>query len=397
MSDPVTVTISNDGKQLRVTSWQELIDWLGGEKARWDWLLNLPDTPGQIARVFTDNWNNMINDCSNRRNRGEDVRHAQNPLSALSNGNVLYSESQDGVLVFDILRSAGDREAAAAAALLVRHANLSQANDARSVRGMLLVALPDMQKASDLEGRLRRERANFRESLKRSIEEAAKANEERASHFATTLAKGRRIATGLLRKQRERDADRIRQMTTEFSDAQASIREVENTYKEYMKLRAPVEYWETKADEHKTNRITAFRNLKIYFAVMALSLAALFAGAGALIYSISQGGTANPLSLYLVISAGLAALSTVAFWFGRLLTKLYLSEHHLQTDAQERAVMARTFLALVNEGTASETDKDIILAALFRATQDGIVRDDGPPDLAIQTLAARLLTGKGAV
>ncbi len=36
MSDPVTVTISNDGKQLRVTSWQELIDWLGGEKARWD-------------------------------------------------------------------------------------------------------------------------------------------------------------------------------------------------------------------------------------------------------------------------------------------------------------------------------------------------------------------------
>jgi hypothetical protein len=185
-------------------------------------------------------------------------------------------------------------------------------------------------------------------------------------------------------------------MATEFSDAQASIREVENTYKEYMKLRAPVEYWETKANEHKTNRITAFRNLKTYFAVMALALAALFAGAGALIYSISQGGTANPLSLYLVISAGLAALSTVAFWFGRLLTKLYLSEHHLQTDAQERAVMARTFLALVNEGTAGETDKDIILAALFRATQDGIVKDDGPPDLAIQTLAARLLTSKGA-
>jgi hypothetical protein len=389
------VTISNDGKQLRVSSWQELIDWLGGEKARWDWLMDLPDTPGQIARVFTDNWNNMINDCSNRRNRGEDVRHAQNPLSALSNGNVLYSDSQDGALVFDILRSVGDREAAAAAALLVRHANLSQANDARSIRGMLLVALPDMQKASDLEVRLRRERANFRESLKRSIEEAAKANEERASHFATTLAKGRRIATGLLRKQRARDANRIKQMATEFSAAQASIREVENTYKEYMKLRAPVEYWENKASEHKANRGTAFKNLRTYFVAMGIVLALVFSCAAFIIYNIGLGKMANPLSLYLVISGGLAVLSTIAFWFGRLLTKLYLSEHHLQTDAEERAVMARTFLALINEGAAQDSDKDIILAALFRATQDGIINDDGPPDIAIQTLAARLLSGKG--
>lgn len=43
--------------------------------------------------------------------------------------------------------------------------------------------------------------------------------------------------------------------------------------------------------------------------------------------------------------------------------------------------MARTFLALINEGAAVETDKDIIFAALFRATQDGIINDDGPPIL----------------
>ncbi|MFL0670285.1 MAG: DUF6161 domain-containing protein [Erythrobacter sp.] len=397
MSEPVTLTISNDGKQLRVTSWNDLVDWLSAEKAKWDWLLNLTDTPNNVSRIFIDNWNNMINDCSNRRNRGEDYRHGQNPLTALTNGNVLYSGSQDGALVFDILQSAGDREAAAAAALLVRHANLSHANDARSVRGMLLVALPDMQKASDLEGRLRRERANYRDSLKRSIEEAAHANEVRATQFASTLLRARRIGVGLLRKQRERDAERIRHVATEFNEARSSIREVENTYKEYMKLRAPVEYWDTKATEHKNNRIAAFKNLRSYFVVMAIVLTALFAGAGTLIYKISQGETTNPLSLYLVISGGLAALSTIAFWFGRLLTKLYLSEHHLQTDAEERAVMARTFLALINDGAANETDKDIILAALFRATQDGIINDDGPPDLAFQTLAARLLTGKSSV
>jgi hypothetical protein len=395
MSEPVLLTISNDGKQLRVTSWQYLIDWLANERAKWDWLFNLSDTPNNVGRSFQNIWNDMIGACANQRDRSQDVRFAQNQLTPLTGGNVLYSGSRDGELVFDILQSAGDREAAAAAALLVRHANLSQANDARSVRGMLLVVLPDMQRASDLEARLRRERANFRDSLRRATEEAAKANEDRATQFAHTAVRARRIGIRMLRKLRERDSERARYVISEFNEARNSIREVENTYKEYMKLRAPVEYWENKASEHKINRGTAFKNLRTYFIAMGFVLALVFSGAAYIIYNIGLGKMANPLSLYLVISGGLAVLSTIAFWFGRLLTKLYLSEHHLQTDAEERAVMARTFLALINEGAAQDTDKDIILAALFRATQDGIINDDGPPDIAIQTLAARLLSGKG--
>jgi Family of unknown function (DUF6161) len=84
-------------------------------------------------------------------------------------------------------------------------------------------------------------------------------------------------------------------------------------------------------------------------------------------------------------------LSTVAFWIGRLLTKLYLSEHHLRNDAEERATMTTTYLALTSEGAAADADRHIVLSAIFRATPDGIVKDDGPSDASVQGLLSKLL------
>jgi hypothetical protein len=85
----------------------------------------------------------------------------------------------------------------------------------------------------------------------------------------------------------------------------------------------------------------------------------------------------------------LVVASTFAFWIGRLLTKLYLSEHHLRNDADERAIMTETYLALTAENAASEGDRNIILGALFRGTPDGIVKEDGPSDFSIQALLSR--------
>lgn len=42
---------------------------------------------------------------------------------------------------------------------------------------------------------------------------------------------------------------------------------------------------------------------------------------------------------------------------------------------------------------ADEKDRAIILAALFRPNTDGIVKDDGAPDLGPASVAAKILTG----
>lgn len=152
--------------------------------------------------------------------------------------------------VHDMLSMAGQVEASAAAAFITRQANLGHAHDARSLRGMLVVALPNLQSVSEFEMRLRKERANYRDSLRRSIDEAQSANPERSNQFAHLLGRARRLGMAVLRSHRTRDDARLQHFGDEFTKARASIGEVENTYREYMKLRAPVEYWESKAGEH---------------------------------------------------------------------------------------------------------------------------------------------------
>ena len=87
-------------------------------------------------------------------------------------------------------------------------------------------------------------------------------------------------------------------------------------------------------------------------------------------------------AIFIIASAGLASCAGLVFWAGRLLTKLYLSQHHLRQDAQERATMTETYLALIENGAATEADRQVILNALFRNTPDGIVKVlssvDGP-------------------
>ncbi|MNE58137.1 hypothetical protein D3C80_1531500 [compost metagenome] len=81
----------------------------------------------------------------------------------------------------------------------------------------------------------------------------------------------------------------------------------------------------------------------------------------------------------------------MVFWAGRLLTKLYLSQHHLRQDAEERATMTETYLALIENSAASTEDRQVILNALFRNTPDGIVKEEGGLDPSIAAALGKFL------
>lgn len=60
---------------------------------------------------------------------------------------------------------------------------------------------------------------------------------------------------------------------------------------------------------------------------------------------------------------------------------------HLENDAAERVTMAKTYLALIRDGALPKGDSiTTILAALFRPTGDGIVKDEGLPPTAMEWL-----------
>ena len=73
-------------------------------------------------------------------------------------------------------------------------------------------------------------------------------------------------------------------------------------------------------------------------------------------------------------------LATLCFWLLRLLVRVFLSNMHLENDAAERVTMVKTYLALLRKGRLPQaTDISVVLAALFRPSGDGIVKDEGVP------------------
>lgn len=184
-------------------------------------------------------------------------------------------------------------------------------------------------------------------------------------------------------------------IASEQTRLQAEIEELEtvrNTYREFMQLKAPVEYWNTKASIHST-QTRKYKNALLVFSVVG---GVLLVGALAFIANrigyISE--TNKTSAVYLAWASLGAALSVILFWVARILVRLFMSEHHLAIDAQERATMITTYLALTNANAASEDERKIVLASIFRPTADGIVKDDGAPDFSPASMLSKALAGK---
>jgi len=157
-------------------------------------------------------------------------------------------------------------------------------------------------------------------------------------------------------------------------------------------LRAPAKYWQSKAIEHKENENKLGTNF-FFYAIFCTIIVLIYFGAllytSAQFYNIEIFATAVtkpevpktelPLQLSFLIAGLTLALSTILIWGGRIFARMFLSEKHLRMDAEERAVMVETYLALIKEAAADKDDKTIILTSLFRPTEDGIVKDDAAP------------------
>lgn len=397
MSEELTFSIGHDSN-ITVRSWDELLEWLKEEHSRWDWLVGgevLTDRE-QVATKIQIAWQNVVSEITQLYNQGQSLNQALSPLSALTSGHILISTTPDGTTVLDILESSGKLPASFAAGFIKSMYGLNAVKTPADLLGAMLCAIPGIDNPanlSHLSDRLKRERANFKNAARSLTElveqEAIVRNENNAKLVRRLLAVARRKF--IFKRAKWVAAQEAMQLSAD--DAVAQITETDNTFKEFMKLKAPAQYWTDKAAEHKDKEDIARTKLYWFFPLtLVISGAVFVCTANFLLKHPDTAGSKAPIALYVVISGGLLLVSTLAFWVGRLLTKLYLSEHHLRNDAEERSVMATTYLALSHEGTALETDRQIILSALFRATPDGIVKDDGPSDTGLQAFIARQLT-----
>lgn len=164
---------------------------------------------------------------------------------------------------------------------------------------------------------------------------------------------------------------------TVINEGKETLEEIAETYDQKMALQSSVDYWKTKKTEHD--------RLAKLFGYISLG-----AGAGiSLLLGIAAykllDGIDKPEYWRLAL---LAILASFGVWAIRVLVRIFLSNLHLSTDAEERVTMIKTYIAMLRDGQGpKDEDRQLVLQTMFRPSQIGLVKDEAAPPTVIDVVA----------
>ncbi|MGH7018978.1 MAG: DUF6161 domain-containing protein [Brevundimonas sp.] len=388
-----------DGSSWRLVGWKAVIKWLEELATFWDWMPSSPvPDPGNIRGNTPQRYQQLIVEATNLRAQGRPPAELYGYISnyLMDGYSPVHPRSERGQILNAIRRDAGDEATLFAFALLGGLVSPGNMSTPAQMRGATLAVNPELLTVSDSSAQLVAERRRFRDAMARLVGTEEEAQLDRAAEWSEHLRNAGEAGRKWSQTRARRWLRYARLARSRNDHAVQSIQTVEIAYKEQMGLAAPVKYWKDKADQHRRSERWALGWVLLFFAAALPGLAYAFNETGiALIRSAlevrPQGTPPFPNAIFLVASAGLASCAGLIFWAGRLLTKLYLSQHHLRQDAEERATMTETYLALIENRAASPDDRQVILNALFRNTPDGIVKEDGGLDPSIAAALGKFL------
>ncbi len=180
------------------------------------------------------------------------------------------------------------------------------------------------------------------------------------------------------------------------------FKRLKDLFETQLRLRAPVKLWEGREKIHRT----ASRHAMVRFVLLALSAVSIgvfvpYCAGDYIAESFFKQicNDAEPPVCERVFSAkgpltitGLLLVLSLIMWITRLQYRVFLSERHLSLDASEKKAFAETYLAMKEGEDVGTGNEAIVLAALFRPTQDGIIKDDeSGVDLSAATILAKQL------
>jgi hypothetical protein len=411
--------------------------WLQDEIARWEKAFGptLKDAAGAFAeplrawRVVRDN----IDGVRRRNNgRGSPADYHEDDVNESL---VLYDSNVGRSLIF-VLNKLGEASAnSAAISARLAHGDIEWSEDA-AFRGVMLFERVK-QASADFQSKERERLTGVRVSgindqietltgaitkLDQMVASIAGTASQQREQIDAELMTYKAEATENLRKlimESENIGADLRsallnsdsQLTAATQAAQSKVDTWIAAQDEQRQLEKPAQLWAVRARKHlqDSNR---WRNwsigvgigglvLAVFIAVRAfewsrpLFEAAIMPGTAA--SAKANAGTLRPTFHYELIFTGATTLAwlTMYLWAMRLLVRLYTTEHHLAIDASARGAMMEAYLGLIEADAANAADRPIVLQALFRPVQDGMVRDDGSPGITPAALLSAIASSQG--
>jgi hypothetical protein len=409
----IEIDLGDNGGVHRFRTLRQFHDWTGREWGRWEWLTALPDG-GAIANLPThvssqletiESWAEQLTVTS--LEQGESPQNILKGHYAGDHPSLIHSASELGRSILAIRRHLGPEKAALAFAIQVGSVGFDPRNVAH-VQVLTILANPSLIEPA---ARRSASRERLAETLSYGEELAGRQAallQDSELQWAAFRKRAREVGLRLVRRAANTNRRSRGQLTSAVNDALASMASTEAAYNEQMKLQAAVSYWEEKQKSHAANQSATFGHLWKFGAVAGATalicfyLAVVFmlemSGADATRFIGGRGPTDPPLptATYLVVTAAVGTILTGLFWVARVLLRIYLTERRLNGDAEERRVMTKTYLALIKDGAIGEEDRLVILNALFRSSEGGVVADDGGTEIALPALIAKLMDQRAA-
>lgn len=216
------------------------------------------------------------------------------------------------------------------------------------------------------------------------------------SRISARVAAFKRVSTQLINAEQ-----------TEFADMreawEARWAETHNTFTHHLQYRAPALLWNTKGQEHrKASRRAFFAFLAVLVLTVVAAALVVFCFGDFVAESFStircdpDTGICETAFSFKgpVTVGGLLLVASMLIWAMRFFSKIYLSERHLALGCEERKAFTEAYLALVMDNSVSREQEAIVLATLFRPSQDGVIRDEDPSmDISAAAILAKAMAG----
>ncbi len=173
---------------------------------------------------------------------------------------------------------------------------------------------------------------------------------------------------------------KISELEKTFEEAiktgQEKLNDIAESYDQKMALQSSVDYWGKKKTAHdKLAKIFGYVSLSTGIVVSIIL--------GIVAYNLLEG-IEKPEFWRLGI---LAVLASFGVWAVRILVRIFLSNLHLSSDADERITMIKTYIAMLREGQGpADGDRQLALQAMFRPSQIGLVKDEAAPPTVIDVV-----------
>lgn len=163
-----------------------------------------------------------------------------------------------------------------------------------------------------------------------------------------------------------------------FEPTIKKIADLEETYKEKLKLEEPAKYWDNRAKKLKKQ---GWYSLGILVGLVILICVLL----GLILWnppeifktSILSSDKSTAIKWILIY---VTLLSFLAYCI-RALSKMMFSSFHLARDCEERHTLTYFYLSLLKDSQVNDNDRQLIMQSLFSRADTGLLKEDSSPTM----------------